>query len=170
MSRGSAVLMLVCAGPLALACGKDARPAAAHAAVTAAPVGNACDRKLLTTADAATVIADPITGSEPLPGAPGSCRFTTGSYSSVTVTLRPGGKAVLAVWKSGRMPVSGTPLAGVGDQAVWINSLTEVVSEQHDLLCDIEVSGLSAALNHQPAATKQKAIGALCNKIFSEVR
>jgi hypothetical protein len=78
--------------------------------------------------------------------------------------------ASLAVWKSGRMPVSGTPLAGVGDEAVWVNELTEVVSEQNDLLCDIQVSGLAAVLDHQPAAARQKAIGALCNKIFAAVR
>jgi hypothetical protein len=170
MSRRSAVLILVGASVLATACGNGGRMAAAHTAATRSPVGNACDRKLLTARDAATVIADPITGSEPIPGAPGSCKFTTGSYSSVMVSLRPGGMASLAVWKSGRMPVSGTPLAGVGDEAVWVNELTEVVSEQNDLLCDIQVSGLAAVLDHQPAAARQKAIGALCNKIFAAVR
>lgn len=170
MSRQSGILLLWCAGLLVPACGKGAHSSAAHAAAASAPIGNACDRKLLTPQDAATVIADPITGSKPVPGAAGSCEFTTGSYSSVMVSMRPGGKASLAVWRSGRMPVSSTPLAGVGDEAVWVGGLTEVVSEQNDLLCDIQVSGLAAVLDHQPAAAKQKAIGALCNKIFAAVR
>ena len=170
MSRRLGILMLGCAGLLAAACGKVAHGSAAQPAATRVPVGNACDRKLLTAQDAATVISDPITGSKPIPGDPGSCEFTTGSFSSVTVSLRPGGKASLAVWQSGRMPVSATPLAGVGDEAVWVNGLTEVVAEKDDLLCDIQVTGLAAVLDHQPAAAKQKAIGALCNKIFAAVK
>ena len=119
---------------------------------------------------AATVIAGPITGTRPLAGDRGACEFTTAGYASVIVSLRPNGKATLAVWKSGRMPVSGTPLAGVGDDAVWVGSLDEVVAERNDLLCDIQVNGFAAVLHDRSAAAEQKAVGALCNRIFEEVR
>lgn len=138
---------------------------------TAAVIGNACDGKLLTVADAATVISEPITATEPIAGDAQSCQFKTASFSSVLVTVRPGaGKASVAVWKSGQMPVSGTAISGVGDEAVWVNSLTEVVAERNNLLCDIQVTGLAGVLNHQPAAAKQRAIGALCNKVFAAAR
>jgi hypothetical protein len=139
-------------------------------AKAAAVAGSACERKLLTAADAATVIAGPITGTRPLAGDRGACEFTTAGYASVIVSLRPNGKATLAVWKSGRMPVSGTPLAGVGDDAVWVGSLDEVVAERNDLLCDIQVNGFAAVLHDRSAAAEQKAVGALCNRIFEEVR
>jgi len=145
--------------------------AAGHDPATPAAVArSACERKLLTAADVATLIADPITGTRTLAGDPGSCEFITAGYSSVIVSLRPNGRASLAAWKSGRMPVSGTALAGVGDEAVWVGPLDEVVAERNDLLCDIQVNGPAAVLRPRPAAAEQTAVGALCNKIFEEVR
>ena len=44
------------------------------------------------------------------------------------------------------------------------------MAEKNDLLCDIQVTGLAGVLNHKPAAEQQKAIGALCNKIFMAPR
>jgi hypothetical protein len=157
---------------LAVACSPSARKTVARRSSDRSPAitHSACEQKLLTTDDAGTVVADPVTGSRPTPGAPATCEFTTAGASSVIVALRPNGKASLAVWKSGRMPVTGTPLAGVGDDAVWVGTLDEVVAEQNDLLCDIQVNGLAAALRDRPAAALQQAIGALCNKIFQEVR
>ena len=73
------------------------------------------------------------------------------------------------MWQSGKMPVSSTPLAGVGDEAVWVSSLNEVVSEKNDLLCDIMAEGGANDLAGPVAAVQQK-IGALCNKIFAEVK
>jgi hypothetical protein len=175
MSRYLALPAVVCALSVALACGKSA-PSTAAASEHSKPAarvntGNACDRKLLTAADAAGILSEPVTGTKPIPGDPQSCEFTTGSFSSVEVTLRPGlGRTTLGVWKSGRMPVSGTTLTGVGDEAVWVDPLSEVVAEKNDLLCDIQVTGLAGVLQHKPAADRQKAIGALCNKIFMEAR
>jgi hypothetical protein len=175
MSRDLALPTLVCALSVVLACGKSA-PGTAAASEHSKPAarvntGNACDRKLLTAADAAGILGEPVTGTKPIPGDPQSCEFTTESYSSVEVTLRPGlGRTTLGVWKSGRMPVSGTTLTGVGDEAVWVDPLSEVIAEKNDLLCDIQVTGLAGVLQHKPAADRQKAIGALCNKIFAAER
>lgn len=143
-------------------CGKDA---------PGADTGNACDRKLLTMADVAPLLGEPITGAEPIPADSQSCRFKTAGLPSVTVALRPGlGRATLATWTAGRMPLTATPLDGVGDQAVWVDDLIEVVAEKNDLLCDIQVTGLKAAFNHQPARARQKAVGSLCNKILEAKR
>ncbi len=162
MSRDLALPTLVCALSVVLACGKSAPGTAAAASEhpkSAAQVntGNACDRKLLTAADAAGILSEPVTGTKPIPGDPQSCEFTTGSYSSVEVTLRPGlGRTTLGVWKSGRMPVSGTTLTGVGDEAVWVASLTEVIAEKNDLLCDIQVTGLAGVLQHKPPPASRR--------------
>jgi hypothetical protein len=169
--------LLAIAGALAVvtACSKSQSNAAAQASkpvkagAARASTGNACDGKLLTGDDVAGILRDPITGTEAIPGDPETCRFTTASFSSVMVTLRPGlGATTVKTWLSGRMPVPGTPLAGVGDEAAWVDELHEVVAEKNDLLCDIQVTGLAAALRSAPAAAQGKAIGALCNKIFGE--
>jgi hypothetical protein len=136
-----------------------------------ASIGNACDRKLLTTADVAPLLSKPVTGAEPIPGDLQSCRFKTAGFPSVTIALRPGlGRATLASWTEGRMPLSASPMAGVGDEAVWVNDLTEVVAEKNDLLCDVQVTGLAAVLSDQPPAARQKAIGTLCDRIFEADR
>jgi hypothetical protein len=155
----------------ASACAQRPQDAAAtgrtQAGRTPASVGNACDRKLLTTADVAGILSAPITGVRSIPGAPETCEFTTASFPSITVTLRPEvGRATVAAWRSGRMPLAATPLAGVGDEAVWVTDLHELVAEKHNLLCDIQVSGL-AMDRANTAAVEQQKVGALCTKIFA---
>jgi hypothetical protein len=131
--------------------------------------GNACDRKLLTLDDASAVLADPATSAVAIPGDAQSCTLG-GSGSGLTVPSRAGlGRTTLAVWKSGKMPISGTPLSGVGDEAVWVESLHEVVAQKNNLLCDIALSGPPWGLKKGSTAEHQAAIGKLCNKIFSEV-
>ncbi len=64
------------------------------------------------------------------------------------------------------MPLSATPLAGVGDQAVWQATLHELIAQKNDLLCDIEVRGAQGDI----AATADALpllLGALCNKAFA---
>jgi hypothetical protein len=54
-----------------------------------------------------------------------------------------------------------TPLAGVGDTAVWDPTLKEVDATKNNVLCEIGAMG-PATKN----ATSDK-VGALCNKIFA---
>jgi len=135
-----------------------------------ASTGNACDRKLLVAADVAGILRTPITGNGPIPGDPQSCKFDTGNYASITVTVRGGmGKTTVDSWKSGRMPVQATPLSGVGDEAVWVGSLHEVISEKGNALCDIQVMGIGGDFVGS-ASDQQRSIGALCNKIFAALK
>lgn len=168
---------LLVAGSILVAgtgCGKRAPGAAASSAhpsttTSSRNTGNACDRKLLTLADASAVLAEPATSAETIPGDPQSCTLE-GAGSGISVTVRPGlGRATLAVWKSGKMPASGVPLAGVGDEAFWVEGLHEVIATKNNLLCDIALSGPPWGLKKGSTADHQAAIGALCNKIFSEV-
>jgi hypothetical protein len=139
-------------------------------AVATASLGSACKQRLLSAADVAGVLHAPSTAEE-IPGDNGStCRFTTADYASLSVTLRPGmGKTSLAIWKSGKMPVSGVVDPDVGDEAVWVEGLHEVVAEKNDLLCDIQVSGLLRNAPGASLADQRRAVGALCNRIFAAV-
>jgi hypothetical protein len=137
----------------------------------AANLGSACKRKLLNADDVAGVLRAPSTVEE-TPGDNGStCRFTTADFASLSVTLRPGvGKSSLAIWKSGKMPVSGVAEEGVGDEAVWVEQLHEVVARRNDLLCDIQISGLDRNRAGASLADQRRGAGALCNKIFTSAQ
>ncbi|HEY2178226.1 MAG TPA: hypothetical protein VGH15_06550 [Caulobacteraceae bacterium] len=143
------------------ACGRSAAPGAAEAAV---PARGACDKSPITQADMAPILREAITSVRPLEGDPQSCVFTTATFTSVTVAIRPGlGKATISDWAAGRMPLSASPLDGVGDRALWQPTLHEVIAEKADLLCDIGAAGPPEATR---AATPQR-LGALCNRIFA---
>lgn len=152
-----AALALVCLD----AC---ARSPQARSGPAASETASACDRKLVSQADMAGVLSEPITSVAPLPGDAQSCVFRTASATSVTVSVRPGlGRATVDAWASGKTPLSASPLAGVGDQAVWQQTLHEVIAKKGDLLCDIGVAGPPSATAGATAAK----VGALCAKIFA---
>jgi hypothetical protein len=134
-----------------------------------APLGNACDRHLVTTQDVAGILRDPITKMKSLAtdGDAQSCQFETAAFALVTVTLRPGlGNATVGAWASGRMPMSAAPLIGVGDRAVWVAELKEVIATKNDLLCDIGVGGPPGA--SVAADVVEKRLGDLCNTVFAK--
>jgi hypothetical protein len=150
------------------ACSKGTSQTAAgssSSAATAAPVSKviACDGQLITRAEAADIVGAPIADIAPTPGDPQSCRFEATGYPSLSVTLRPGlGHVTVATWLSGKMPVSATPLPGVGERAAWVQELREVIATKNNLLCDI-----SGAATGGPVDAAQKKIAALCNKVFA---
>jgi hypothetical protein len=132
------------------------------------PAGNACDRRLVTKDDVAGIFLEPIARVKSLAadGDAQSCAFETAGFASVTISLRPGlGNATVDTWASGRMPASATPLAGVGDRAVWSAQLEEVIATKNNMLCDIGVSGPPGA--SPPDDVVRKRLGDLCNKIFA---
>lgn len=143
---------------------------------TAAPTraGNACEGKLLTLDDVAGILSDPIVGTKTLNGDPQTCYFITKTTQSaggpeLVISLRPGlGVATIETYTSGKMNAyaTWTPLKGVGDGAVWLPALHEVVAQKNNVLCDIQaLQGLSKDLETTEA--QQKRLGALCNKIFA---
>jgi hypothetical protein len=149
-------------------CSKTPAPAAENAAAGPAAVtlaggggdagdaGGGCGR--LSAAEVQPLLAGPITSAKPAPSDPDSCVFSTAGFSSISVTVRSsGGKETLATWRKG--PV--TPVAGVGDEAVWEPALREIVASKGDTLCTVTAMGSEVA-----PATASTA-GALCNTIFA---
>ena len=51
------------------------------------------------------------------------------------------GRTTVDAWVTGKMPLRSAPLPGVGDGAVWLETLHEVVAQKNALLCDIQVRG-----------------------------
>ncbi len=162
------------AAALAAGCSKPATPPTAAAQTTsraqaaAAQPGNACDRHLVTEDDVAGILRDPIARMKSLAtdGDPQSCEFETAGFASITIALRPGlGNTTVDTWASGRMPAAATPLANVGDRAVWVATLREVVATKNNLLCDIGVGGAPTASQSDDVIRQR--LGGLCNKIFA---
>lgn len=130
-------------------------------------VDSVCDRHILKVEDVGGIFSAPITGTKPLPGDAQSCEFTTTTFPALIVSVRPGlGRTTVDAWATGKMPVESGPLAGVGDAAVWIETLHEVVAQKNAILCDIQVRGGGSDLVLSDKALPAAA-GALCNKIFA---
>ena len=132
----------------------------------AAPM-SPCETLILKAADLDGLLQAPITHATALAGDGQSCAFLTTGFSAITVSVRPGlGKASLDAWSTGKMPLPVHPFAGVGDAAVWQDTLHELVAQKNDLLCDIQLRGgdddLAVAADTLPGK-----LGALCNRIFA---
>ncbi|HEY2463238.1 MAG TPA: hypothetical protein VGI32_04205 [Steroidobacteraceae bacterium] len=122
---------------------------------------------MLKAADLGGLLHAPITHATALAGDGQSCAFLTTGFSAITVSVRPGlGKASLDAWSSGKMPLPVRPLSGVGDAAVWQESLHEVIAQKSDVLCDIQVRGGDDDIA-VAAGTLPEKLGALCNRIFT---
>jgi hypothetical protein len=64
------------------------------------------------------------------------------------------------------MSLAVTPLPDVGDAAVWQDTLHEIIARKNDLLCDIQLRGVSDDIA-VAADALPSALGALCNRIFA---
>ncbi|HLX07778.1 MAG TPA: hypothetical protein VKY89_07930 [Thermoanaerobaculia bacterium] len=145
-----------------------ASPAFTTAATGAAPAASACDRRLVSARDAAAILGAPIVVTKDLQGDPQSCTFKTADFHSLTVSVRPAlGKATVDTWAAGKMGTTATPLAGVGDRAVWVEDLGEVDAQKDDLLCVASAPGLRRSLGDPHAAASSRKLGALCNQVFA---
>jgi hypothetical protein len=171
MNARPAALAAITLALTAMACSKN--PAATQieslATASGAPIvaNSVCDRHILKPEDAGAILSAPIVGTKPLPGDAQSCEFTTATFPALIISVRPGlGQSTVEAWKAGKMPLESSLLAGVGDAAVWVETLHEVVAQKNAILCDIQVrgGGSDLALNGEALAA---AAGALCNKIFA---
>lgn len=157
------LLLLVTACAVFAGCSKPSGTAATHAAAPASP----CETLVLKTADVSGLLLAPITHATALAGDGQSCAFLTTGFAGLTVSVRPGlGRASLDAWSKGRMPLAVRPQPGVGDEAVWQDTLHEMIAQKDDLLCDIQVRGGGEDIAVAGDALPQ-ALGALCNRIFA---
>ena len=139
------------------------RPGSAKGSAST-PAGNPCERKLVSAADVAGIMTSAVVKTEPLDGDPQSCVFSTALQSHITVMVRPGlGNVTVSSWENGQMNLPATPMPGVGDRAVWQDTLNEVIATKDNVLCDINVIGPPGTA----APGAQKRLGNLCNTIFS---
>ena len=164
--------MALLAGLCAMACSQRPTPvsgvAVAGTTADAALAGvSICDRHVLKPEDAGGILSMPITGTKPFNGDDQSCELTTAAFAGIMVSVRPGvGRTTLDGWAAGKTPLESTPLAAVGDAAVWLQTLQEVIAQKNAILCDIQVVGGSSDIALDAAALPV-AVGALCNKIFA---
>ena len=140
---------------------------AGGATTPASTAPSVCSRLILKVGDFSGILSTPITGSQPFPGDAQSCEFLTASYPEIIVSVRPAvGRTTVDDWATGKMPLESRPLAGIGDSAVWLENLLELVAQKNALLCDIQVRGGGSDLAMESKALPA-ALGALCNKIFA---
>jgi hypothetical protein len=172
MAPSSGDLAFICVLALLAACSKNTAPTNSNSGSkgtggTLFATASVCDRHILKIEDVAGILSMPITESQPLPGDAQSCEFITATFPAIIVSVRPGlGRTTVDAWATGKMPLQSAPLPGVGDGAVWLETLHEVVAQKNALLCDIQVrgGGSDLVLNSQALPG---AVGALCNKIFA---
>ena len=136
-----------------------------------APAGTPCERKLVSVEDVAGILTEPITGTKPLNGDAQTCDFITATDAhggpGIRVSVREGlGKQTIEMLKAGKMNVEGTPLPGVGDEALFVKDLREVNATKNDTLCDVALSG-SAVIDHYTDLDKK--LGVICTKIFAKL-
>jgi hypothetical protein len=137
-------------------------------AATGAPIAasSVCERHILKAKDVAGILRAPITQMKSLPGDAQSCELATDSFPAIVISVRPGvGRTTVDTWRTGKMPLASSPLSGIGDAAVWQETLHELVAQKNAVLCDIQIRGGGADLAVNPTALPA-AVGALCNKIF----
>lgn len=163
-------ILVGCWPPVLTSCGRGHAAEAGMASMSAGAArltaGSACDRGWLTVGDVDAVVRDRIDGNAPVPGDPESCTFAEAGGGSITVTVRRGlGRVTVDSWRLGRMPAPAAPMPGVGDEAVWVGALREVIAERDDLLCDIQASGLLHDTS-DAAGPERDRLGALCRRIF----
>jgi hypothetical protein len=90
-----------------------------------------CETLVLKATDLGGLLHAPITHATELAGDGQSCAFLTAGFSAITVSVRPGlGKASLEAWSTGKMPLPVRPLDGIGDAAVWQETLHEVIAQK----------------------------------------
>jgi hypothetical protein len=163
MNPKAQLSLLLLAACLSTAGCSKAPNAAAHPLAPVSP----CETLVLKAADLGGLLHAPITHATVLAGDGQSCAFLTTGFSAVTVSVRPGlGKSSLDAWSTGKMPLPVRPLNGVGDAALWQDTLHEVIAQKNDLLCDIQVRGGNEDIAVAAEALPEK-LGALCNRIFA---
>jgi hypothetical protein len=121
-----------------------------------------CERKIVTANELTSLLPGSIS-MKALPGDPQSCIFDGEGGASVTISVRPGlGDVSVNAWTTGRVPVPAVPVGGIGDRAVWQDTMRELIATKQNVLCDISAQGAKGS-----AADVQKVFAELCGKIWA---
>jgi hypothetical protein len=162
-------LAILSAGPLLgtvlCACSRQG-PATQPTAARSIPP-TVCARDLLAKDELSALLKAPITGQQAIAGDPQSCEYATAGFSAITISVRPGlGGTTVDAWATGKMPLEVRAVPNIGDRAVWQDTLHELIAQQHNLLCDIQVRGSGQEIAVAADALPE-AVGKLCTKIFT---
>jgi len=131
------------------------------------PAAEPSCEQVLKIEDVAGLLNAPITATRRVSGDAQSCEYLTAGFAAVMVSVRPGlGQSTVEAWAGGKMPLKVRPLDGIGDAAVWQETLHELISQKNRLLCDIQVRGYADDIA-PGMQTLPDTLGALCNKIFA---
>lgn len=156
--------------------GNSSPPASQRLSNQTAIEGNVCDLKLLSAADAASILGIPIMDTRPLAGDAQTCYFVTARHkergNDLRVSLRPGlGVATIQSYTSGHMNeyAKWAPLAGVGESAVWQPDSHEIEAQSNNVLCNASFGFESDLFRTDPAIQQQK-LAAVCNRIFAALK
>lgn len=137
---------------------------------------NTCET--ITAADVAGIITAPVTGKAgPDPtreggSDPATCVYRAQSGADVTISLAQGDTAKGAWMLATTYNGTKTPLAGVGEQALYGPVGTVLIARKGDLSCRVDVVGYDNA-DAMDSITKDRGaqlagkLGALCSKAFS---
>ena len=159
--RVPGLLVLLLAGCTKLSTPPDAAPSRSPPTL--------CAQQALSREELSGILTSPLIADQAVPGDPQSCRYLTQGFPSITLSARPGaGRATLEAWTQGRVPLAATPVAGLGEGALWQESLHELIAQDHDLLCDVQVTGTTADLV-PPAAALPARLAQLCRMLFSRL-
>jgi hypothetical protein len=165
-------VVICCVLCLMAACAKSTAPGstagrAGGAGTPSSTATSVCSRLILKAGDFSGILTTPIIRSQPFPGDAQSCEFITASYPEIIVSVRPAvGRTTVDDWATGKMPLESRPLTGIGDSAVWLETLLELVAQKNAVLCDIQVRGGGSDLAVESKALPA-ALGVLCNKLFA---
>lgn len=159
---------------------RNSAPAVAAEPSGATSSGNAhldtCE--VISAADVAGIIIAPVTGKAGpdlmREGAsdPAVCVYRAQSGANLTITLGLGGEAEGAWMLATTYNGTKTPLAGVGEQALYSPEGTVLIARKGDLSCRVDVVGYDNS-DAMDSITKDRGarlagkLGALCNKVFS---
>jgi hypothetical protein len=117
--------------------------------------------------DVASSMGWTMAASHAVPGDSQSCEFDSGARH-VQVSVRPElGRVTVENWIAGRMPLHGSAIAGAGEAAVWQPDLHELIAEQHDVLCDVSMSGGAIDTTQAASIDLARRLANLCNKVFA---
>jgi hypothetical protein len=130
--------------------------------------GSPCD--VITAADVAGILTAPAARK---PGAtPAVCMYQTPTKANVTINVAKGEEAKGAWMLATTYNATKTPLAGVGDEALYDPDGTTLIARKGDTSCRVDAVGYDNAdamddITKDRGEALARKLGALCTKLFA---